>query len=115
MNAPGPEIARFVTGLTAPDAAVRLDAAAGLARAGRAAAAVAPDLVRACGNTDEQVRDWSVAAVEGLGVPPGDAVDGLVPLAGSTDPLVAYWAITLPGVVWSGCVGRSEFVGGSAR
>ena len=47
-------------------------------------------LVRACGDGDERVREWAVAALEDLGTPPTGAVQELV-------QLVAYWAITLVG------------------
>jgi hypothetical protein len=39
----------------------------------------------------------AVAALEDLGTPPADAVAELTPLAAATNPLTAYWAITLLG------------------
>ena len=54
-------------------------------------------LVRACGDGDERVREWAVAALEDLGPPPTGAVQELVQLVTSGEPLVAYWAITLVG------------------
>jgi len=92
-----PPITELAARLADPDAALRLDAAERLARGGEAVAAVAPALVRACGDADEQVREWVVAALEELGPPPDDAIATLAPLAGATDPLVAYWAVTLLG------------------
>lgn len=91
------DIASLVTRLVAPDPAVRLDAAEHLARAGDAAAPAAVPLVQACGDADEQVREQAVAALEDLGTPPTTALTDLTTLARATDPLVAYWAITLLG------------------
>lgn len=91
------DIASLVDRLTAPEAAVRLAAAEALARAGDAAVAAAIPLVKACGDTDDQVREQAVAALEELGAPPATTVADLTTLAAATDPLVAYWAITLLG------------------
>ena len=85
--------------LRVADPLVRLDAAERLGRMAEAAAPAAADLVRACGDADEQVREWVVAALEGLGPPPEASVAELAPLVGSEDPLAAYWAITLLGRV----------------
>jgi HEAT repeat protein len=53
--------------------------------------------VKACGDGDDQVREQAVAALEELGAPPADSVGELTMLAAATDPLTAYWAITLLG------------------
>ena len=63
--------------LRAADPGARLDAAERLCRMAEAAAPAAADLVRACGDADEQVREWVVAALEGLGPPPEATVPAL--------------------------------------
>lgn len=83
--------------LTADDPAVRLAAAERLCRAGPAAAAAALPLVTACGDAHDGVREQAVAALEELGAPPPDALAGLIEAVAASDPLVAYWAITLLG------------------
>ena len=83
--------------LAAADAEQRAAAAELLARAGEGAAAVAVPLVKACGDTDERVREWAVAALEDLGPPPATATTAIITLVGSPEPLVAYWAVTLLG------------------
>ncbi len=92
-----PDIATLAARLTDSDPAARLAAAEHLAQSGEAAAAAAVPLVTACGDDDDEIREQAVAALEGLGVPPPEAIDDLIPLAAATDPLVAYWAITLLG------------------
>jgi HEAT repeat protein len=79
------------------DASQRAAAAERLCREGAAAAAAAVPLVQACADDDDQVREWAAAALEDLGPPPNDAIPQLVELAGSSHPLVAYWAVTLLG------------------
>jgi HEAT repeat protein len=83
--------------LGSADAAKRVAAAQRLARAGEAAAGAAVALVRACGDSEPEVREWAVAALEDLGPPPGDAVARLVPLVQDREPLAGYWAATLLG------------------
>lgn len=91
------EIHDLARQLTADDPAVRRAAAERLCHAGPAAAAAAISLVTACGDADEGVREQAVAALEELGGPPPDALAGLIEAVASSDPLVAYWAITLLG------------------
>ncbi|NDC53024.1 MAG: hypothetical protein EBZ74_01740 [Planctomycetia bacterium] len=97
LDGPPPEIDVLIGRLTAADAATRADAAERLCRAGREAVAAAVPLVKACGDADEQVREWTVAALEDLGAPPPNTVADLVPLVSSDHALVAYWATTLLG------------------
>jgi HEAT repeat protein len=92
-----PDIPSLAARLTDPDPAARLAAAEQLAQAGDAAASAAVPLVRACGDVDDQVREQAVAALEDCGPPPATSIPDLVPLAGATDGLTAYWAITLLG------------------
>ena len=83
--------------LAAGGAAERAAAAERLCRLGAAAAAAAVPLVRGCGDDDDQVREWSAAALEELGPPGVGAIDELATLAADGHPLVAYWAVTLLG------------------
>jgi HEAT repeat protein len=96
-NFASPDIARLVRHLAGADASTRAAAAEGLCRAGDAAAAAAVDLVRACGDGDERVREWAAAALEELGPPPQASIGGLSALARDSHPLVSYWAVTLLG------------------
>lgn len=96
-NSGNQDIATLLRRLTAADADERAAAAEGLCRAGEAAAPAAVDLVRGCGDADDRVRDWSVAALEELGPPPPGSTARLTDLAGDANPLVAYWAVTLLG------------------
>lgn len=91
------DIAAWRVALGSPDVAVRVDAAEHLCRAGTAAAPAVADLVRACGDGDDQVREWAGAALEELGPPPTDTLAHLVPLVEAAAPLSAYWAVTLLG------------------
>lgn len=96
-NSGNQDIAALQRRLSAANADERADAAERLCRAGEAASVAAADLVRACGDADDRVREWAAAALEELGSPPTDATKSLTELAGSSDPLVAYWAVTLLG------------------
>ncbi|NLX54687.1 MAG: hypothetical protein GXY58_06210 [Planctomycetaceae bacterium] len=77
-------------------ASVRAQAAERLGRCGDAAC-VAVELVRACGDEEEVVREWAVAALEELGPPPASSLEPLCSLAAAAQELVAYWAVTLLG------------------
>jgi HEAT repeat protein len=92
-----PDITTLAARLTDSDPAARLAAAEQLAQAGEGAAPAAVPLVKACGDADDQIREQAVAALEELGPPPTAAIDDLVSLVAATDPLIAYWTITLLG------------------
>lgn len=92
-------IANLVESLRSADSTTRLDAAERICHMAEDAAPAAVDLVRACSDADEQVREWLVAALEGLGAPPEASIPALSGLATSENPLAAYWAITLLGRV----------------
>jgi HEAT repeat protein len=83
--------------LASADGASRAEAAELLARAGAAAIVAVVPLVKACGDKDEQVRDWAVAAVEELGPPPVESIADLSRLVTAEEPLTGYWATTLLG------------------
>jgi len=90
-------VPRLAAELSSADPAARARAAEALAGAGEGAAAVAVPLLGACAVDDEAVREWVVAALEGLGAPPVSARAEIGRLAASPDPLTAYWALTLLG------------------
>lgn len=92
-----PDIAALTSALAADVPATRAEAAEALCRAGTDAVAAAVPLVKACGDADDQVREWAVAALEELGPPPPSAIHELTTLAGGAHALVAYWATTLLG------------------
>jgi HEAT repeat protein len=54
-------------------------------------------LTQACGDHDEQVQEWAVAALENLGTPPVDYAADLAGLLNHPAGLVGYWAATLLG------------------
>lgn len=83
-------------GLRDPDLAQRVTAAENLSLMGPDASFAAVELVEACAD-DEAVRNFAVAALEELGPPPNDSRNSLTELVAHSDPLVAYWAITLLG------------------
>lgn len=82
--------------LQSPDIQQRTAAAEALCQMGPDAAFAAVELVSACAD-DDTVRDAAVAALEELGPPTPEVLPSLVTLVSSSDPLVAYWAITLLG------------------
>lgn len=90
-------LSELVSLLASGDRGTRIDAAGRLCLAGEAAAAAAVPLVGACGDSESEVRDQAVAALEELGPPPPESLESLVDLVAAADPLVAYWAITLLG------------------
>lgn len=93
------DIGTLTAKLRSADADERAAAAEQLCHAGGAAAAAALDLVQACGDADDRVREWAVAALEDLGPPPAELTGQLIDLVADRDPLVAYWATTLLGRV----------------
>lgn len=75
----------------------QIAAAEALARLGTEARPAAVALVESCGSSDETLREWSVAALEGLGPPSAGQIAPLLQLARDPSLDVAYWAITLLG------------------
>ena len=82
--------------LRSPNVLQREAAAESLSQMGPDAALAAVELVNACSDEDS-VRQWAVAALEGLGPPPTESIQDLTQLVSSCDSLTAYWAITLLG------------------
>jgi len=93
----GPNVAALGRQLASTDAGQRAAAAEQLSQAGEEAAMAAVPLVTACGDADDRVREFAVAALEDLGTPSTADVAPLIKLVDSPDPLAAYWAITLLG------------------
>ena len=89
------DICEAINDLNSRDLAVRRRAAEHLAAHPDAAAAVS--LVRTCGDGDEQVHEWAVAALEGLGVPEAADAAALAELLSDGHRDVRYWSATLLG------------------
>ena len=89
------DISDAINDLNSRELAVRRRAAEHLATHPDAAAAVS--LVRICGDGDEQVREWTVAALEGLGVPEAADAAALAELLSDVHRDVRYWSVTLLG------------------
>ena len=83
------DIHGLIEQLGSGDAGRRAEAAEQLCRAGSAAHEASVPLVVACGDGDDRVREWAVAALEELGPPPGGSSSTLADLAASSHPLVA--------------------------
>ena len=92
-----PDLVALSKQLASTDAEQRAAAAEQLSQAGEDAAAVAVPLVAACGDADDRVREFAVAALEDLGPPLAADIPTLIKLVDSPDPLAAYWAVTLLG------------------
>lgn len=91
------DIQTLLASLASTDVAARRDAAESFARLGPDAANAAVVLVKACGDDDEQVRNWVVATLEELPAPAASNAAGLETLINGTNLDVAFWATTLLG------------------
>lgn len=87
----------LIASLSSADATTRREAAEAFARLGPDAASAAVPLVKACGDQDEQVRDWAVAALEELETPDSSTTGELQSLVNDESLDVAFWATTLLG------------------
>ena len=96
-DAASADVAGLSKQLASSDPEQRAAAAELLSQAGEEAALAAVPLVTACGDADDRVREFAVAALEDLGPPPAADEALLIKLVDSPEPLVAYWAITLLG------------------
>jgi len=83
--------------LASDEVATRIAVAEQLAKMGSDASFAAVELVDSCRDSDESVRNGSVAALESLGAPSTETRGPLCEQAKDSNPLVAYWAITLLG------------------
>lgn len=92
------DVSSLMAALGSPQETARAEAAEKLSQLDpeetRAAALV---LVEACGDESEAVREAAVGALEEMGPPDPEVLDGLTSLLGDTKPDVAYWAATLIG------------------
>jgi HEAT repeat protein len=91
------DLTTLISQLDEDDPGERAGAAEQLCRLGSLAQPAAVALVLACADPAEPVREWSVAALEGLGPPDGGDIEQLMALTGHEAPSVAYWAVTLLG------------------
>ncbi len=82
--------------LNSSDVKQRRKAAESLCLLGPDASSHASELVQACADSDQEVRDFAVAALEEI-EPDAADLQSLAGLAGESNPLVAYWALTLLG------------------
>lgn len=97
MSDAAADASALATQLESADTQSRLRAAESLSRMAEAAAPAAVSLVRACGDTADELREFAVAALEDLGPPPPETIGQLITLVDHAGPLVAYWAATLLG------------------
>ena len=92
------DISQLMAALGSPQETARADAAERLSQLDpdqiRAAVLV---LVEACGDESEAVREAAVGALEEMGPPDPEVLDGLIDLLANTQADVAYWAATLIG------------------
>jgi HEAT repeat protein len=75
----------------------RRTAAEKLSQLGEAARSAAAALAQAAGSDDEMIREYAVAALEGLGSPPPEQRDQLTALLASSSDDTVYWGVTLLG------------------
>jgi HEAT repeat protein len=83
--------------LASDEAMERAAAAEQLARMGPEAQPAVRALLRATEDWDEPVRDWAVAALEGLGPPQLEDREALAALVAHPKTNIAYWSATLLG------------------
>ena len=92
------DVSTLMAALGSPQETARADAAERLSQLDpaqmRGAALV---LVEACGDESEAVREAAVGALEEMGPPDSEVLDGLTALLAGPSADVAYWAATLIG------------------
>ena len=91
------DVQKLIASLTSSNTVARREAAESFARLGPDAVAASVSLVKACGDDDEQVRNWVVAALEELPAPAATDAATLEALINGTSLDVAFWATTLLG------------------
>jgi len=91
------DVSDWIAQLSTNDPALQSEAAEALAKLGEKAKPAAPALAKNAGSAEETVREWAVAALEGLGPPRIDDQKALRELVLADCAEAAYWAITLLG------------------
>jgi len=94
--------------LTSGDLEQRQAAAEQLCQLGHDAVPAIPALLGAVADADETVREWSIAALEGIGAPPPTLLDELVVRTAASGEQTPYWAVTLIGRLERGGAKASE-------
>lgn len=91
------KLSTLIAALSANEADRRVQATEQLAQLGAEARPAAVALVLACGDEEEQVRQWAQSALEGMGPPDVADLGQLTSLVPARSPIVGYWATTLLG------------------
>jgi HEAT repeat protein len=91
------DVSRLIASLRSDDSATQQAAAEQLAHMETGAQAAAVALVEASDSDKEEVREWVVAALEGIGPPLEKDIGQLAALLKKKSLDVAYWAATLLG------------------
>jgi HEAT repeat protein len=91
------DISELIAALSDPDRNRRLQAAQQLAGMGDQARPAAVPLVRLCGDEDEPIREWTMAALEAMGPPSAADAEALSESLGDANADVGYWSATLLG------------------
>lgn len=89
------DVSQCIDDLNSAEPGQRRQAAEQLSREPDIAAAVS--LVRACGDVDEQVREWAGSALEQMGAPDLADAGALQTLLAADQADVRYWSATLLG------------------
>jgi HEAT repeat protein len=92
-----PDLRSLAMSLASTDVVTRRETAESLAKAGPDAVTVAIPLVQACGDDDEEVRNWVVAALEELPPPNASDAAALEAFINGENLDVSFWATTLLG------------------
>jgi HEAT repeat protein len=90
-------VSRLVADLKSDDVDVRRNAAERISQHGGDLCAVSVELVEACADEDEEVREWVVTALEELKQPAESDLQDLADLLANDSDDVGYWAATLIG------------------
>ena len=91
------DVTRLAADLKSEDIDVRRSAAEQISQHGGDLRAVSVELVEACADADEEVREWVVTALEELDSPAETDLPDLVELLSDDSDDVGYWAATLLG------------------
>lgn len=100
------DLEQCVGRLKSESVAERAEAAETLCTAAPESSFAAAELVRACADEDESVREWVVGALESIEEPPANALEALEESCRSDNALVAYWAVTMMGRM--GCAAKAK-------